>query len=163
LVTLTGALSKGTGVLAAGALAVAVLAGCSSDSDTDTTAPAASASTSAAGGGYGGGGGVATTAPEASAAETGAPPASDPIAAGALTIDDFAFSPANPTFAVGQEVVVTNNDTVAHTWTSEDGGFDTGLIQPGSSASVTLTKAGTFDFVCTPHAAVMTGVVTVTG
>ena len=154
--TLTGALRRSTGLMAAGALTAAVLAGCGSDSDsstpstTGTSAPAPAATTTGGGGGYGSG---SSAAPETSA----------PVAAGALTIDNFAFSPANPTFAVGQEVVVTNNDGVAHTWTSADGGFDTGLIQPGESATVTLTKAGTFDFVCTPHAAVMKGVVTVTG
>lgn len=159
--TLTGALRRSTGLMAAGALTVAVLAGCGSDSDSDTppasgtSAPAPADTTAGSGSSYGSG---ASTAPEAS--DTAA---SDPVKQGTLTIDDFAFSPANPTFAVGQEVLVTNNDAVAHTWTSAEGGFDTGLIQPGQSATVTLAKAGTFDFVCTPHAAAMKGVVTVTG
>nr|MDT0666616.1 plastocyanin/azurin family copper-binding protein [Micromonospora sp. DSM 115978] len=88
-----------------------------------------------------------------------APPA--PIADGRMTIANFAFSPSVVTFRVGQRVVVTNNDSAAHTWTSSGGGFDTGLIQPGGSATVTLTRVGTFGFLCSPHPN-MTGTVTVT-
>jgi plastocyanin len=151
--------------MAAGAVLAVVLAGCGSDSETDagttsttstpstaSTAPSTVAAGSTPSSRYG----------SASAGPTAGGGSGQVTDAGTLTIDNFAFSPANPTFKVGQQVVVTNNDGVAHSWTSATGGFDTGLIQPGGSKTVTLQNAGTFDFVCTPHASFMTGTVTVT-
>jgi plastocyanin len=151
--------------MVAGAVLAVILAGCGSDSETDaaatatatTSTPSTAVSTAAAGptpsSRYGSGASAEPTTDTSSGQVT---------EAGTLTIDNFAFSPANPTFKVGQQVVVTNNDGVAHTWTSAAGGFDTGLVQPGESKTVTLQNAGTFDFVCTPHASFMTGTVTVT-
>jgi plastocyanin len=77
-----------------------------------------------------------------------------------VTIQNFSFSPADTTFSVGQTVTVTNEDSVAHTWTSTEGGWDTGPIQQGQSKTVTLSKAGTFKVFCKPHP-FMTGTITV--
>lgn len=142
---------KGGAAVAAVALAV-VLVGCGSDDeDPATTTPAATT--------------AATTAPAGGATQGSVDPygsgaTTAPAGAATVTIDDFAFDPASPTFKVGQTVTVVNNDSAPHTWTSDDGGFDTGTIQPGQSATVTLEKAGTFDFVCSLHPS-MTGTVTV--
>jgi plastocyanin len=46
--------------------------------------------------------------------------------------------------------------------TSTDGAFDTGMVEPGASASIDFGTAGTFAYVCTPHPW-MKGFVTVTG
>jgi plastocyanin len=78
-----------------------------------------------------------------------------------ITIAGFAFSPANVTVQAGDTVVFVNNDSVAHTATANDGSFDTGTIQPGSSASVTFSSAGTFSYFCQIHPN-MTGSITVT-
>ncbi len=97
-------------------------------------------------------------------------PATPPAGAGGatqartatVTIDNFAFDPADATFRVGQTVTVVNKDSAPHSWTSSAGGFDTGILQPGESGTVTLKKAGTFDVVCTLHPN-MTGTITVQG
>ncbi|WP_232295099.1 cupredoxin domain-containing protein [Parafrankia sp. EUN1f] len=78
-----------------------------------------------------------------------------------MTIENFAFSPKTPTFKVGQTITVVNNDSAPHTWTSEAGGFDTGKLEKGQRATVTLSKAGTFTVICQIHPS-MTGTVTVT-
>jgi plastocyanin len=77
-----------------------------------------------------------------------------------VSIANFAFSPATINVSVGDTVVFVNNDSVAHTATATDGSFDTGTIQPGGSASVTFTSAGTFSYMCSIHPN-MTGTVIV--
>jgi plastocyanin len=153
-----GVARKGGAAVAAVALAV-VLVGCGSDDDepasaaaSATTAPAAAATSGGSVNPYGGDS-AATTAPAGTAPAAGA---------ATVTIDNFAFDPQSSTFKVGQTVTVVNKDSAPHTWTSSDGGFDTGTIQPGKSGTVTLSKAGTFGVVCTIHPN-MTGTVTVQG
>lgn len=78
---------------------------------------------------------------------------------------DYGFSPATFSVAAGSKVVVANDSQVApHTWTADDGSFDSGSIAAGaSSAPITLTKRGTFPFYCKIHgAALMHGTITVT-
>lgn len=62
---------------------------------------------------------------------------------------------------VGTTVEWRNNDPLPHTVTAVGKSFDSGLIQPGKTFRHTFTKAGTFDFFCTPHP-FMKGVVVVT-
>ena len=71
--------------------------------------------------------------------------------AGAVTIDNFKFVPASLT--VSQDTItVTNHDSTAHTTTADDGkSFDTGDIGPGSSATIGLSKPGTYKHHCTIH------------
>ena len=79
----------------------------------------------------------------------------------AITIKNFAFSPASVTVAPGATVTVTNSDSVAHTVTSKSGGFDTGDIQAGQSKTFTApNKAGSYPYICTIHQ-YMTGTLTV--
>lgn len=69
-----------------------------------------------------------------------------------VQIKDFLFNPETIDVAVGTKITFTNEDSAPHTATSDaDGGFDTGTLKQGDSRSVTLTKAGTFDYVCTIH------------
>lgn len=89
------------------------------------------------------------------------------IAAGAtlaadttVTIDDLAFSPPTVTVESGDSVTWVNMDTVAHTATDVDGGFDTQRLDPGDSATVVFDTAGTSTYVCSIHAQ-MTGTVVV--
>ncbi|MBT9254590.1 cupredoxin domain-containing protein [Phycicoccus sp. MAQZ13P-2] len=54
--------------------------------------------------------------------------------------------------APGATVTVTNDDSQAHTVTSDDGGFD---VKVGSGQTVTMTapdSAGRYGFVCSFHA-----------
>ena len=64
--------------------------------------------------------------------------------------NQFYIPPAAETFP-GSQVAWTNNDTVQHTATADDGSFDTGFINPGQKASVTVTNAGTIKYHCSIH------------
>ena len=61
------------------------------------------------------------------------------------------FQPAELTVHPGETVEFKNEDIFAHTVTADDGSFDSGLIQPGSSWKMTVQKAGTIAYHCTPH------------
>jgi len=78
----------------------------------------------------------------------------------AITIEGFAFAPADLTAAVGDTITVTNNDGAPHTLTADDGSFDTGRLNRGESAEITLTAAGSFPYKCAFHPN-MTGTITV--
>ena len=76
---------------------------------------------------------------------------------------DYAFSPARITVTAGTKVTFTNTGTQPHNAAGADaGGWDTGLLDAGKSATVTFNKAGTYNFICTPHP-YMIGQVIVTG
>jgi plastocyanin len=53
--------------------------------------------------------------------------------------------------AAGQAVTWVNAGAQAHTATSAVGGWDTGLVAPGESATLVLDVPGTYSYVCTPH------------
>ncbi|MCU1492587.1 MAG: hypothetical protein JWO62_351 [Acidimicrobiaceae bacterium] len=83
-----------------------------------------------------------------------------------VTIKNFTFAPARFTVAPGERIVVTNDDSVTHTFTATPGAtpvahFTTGNIAPGSSASLTApTAKGAYAFHCAIHP-FMTGTLTV--
>jgi plastocyanin len=81
-------------------------------------------------------------------------------AANSVTIKGFAFKPESITVNVGDTVVWTNEDTVAHSAVATDGSFDTGLLAKGVTGSYKFAKAGTFSYHCAPHPN-MTGTVIV--
>lgn len=83
-------------------------------------------------------------------------------AAGAVTIQNFAFSPKSITVNVGDTVTWTNQDDVEHSATAKGGSFDTGLLGNGKSRSHTFNTAGTFQYICKPHP-FMHGTITVAG
>jgi len=70
---------------------------------------------------------------------------------------DGCFIPSTVTIGVGETVTWENNDTAAHTSTSQDadggpsGVFDSSLIMAGSSFSHTFEEAGTYDYFCMVH------------
>jgi len=68
-----------------------------------------------------------------------------------VSMQNFAFSPAEITIKKGDTVKWTNLDSVAHTVTSDDGEFDSGLLGQNASWSRTFNEAGTFEYHCTPH------------
>jgi plastocyanin len=69
----------------------------------------------------------------------------------AVTIKGFAFSPKTLTVKAGAKVKVTNKDGTTHTFTANKGAFDTGDIDGGSSATVTIKKPGTYAYHCNIH------------
>lgn len=85
------------------------------------------------------------------------------VPAGSLEIrivddDPNGFSPSTLTVEIGQSITFVNAHDDPHTATGA--GFDTGIIQPGQTATVVLDRAGTFPFACQIHP-VMTGAITV--
>jgi plastocyanin len=78
--------------------------------------------------------------------------AATPRAKGAaVTIKGFAFSPKTLTVKAGTKIKVSNKDGTTHTFTANKGAFDTGDIDGGSSATVTVKKPGTYAYHCNIH------------
>lgn len=91
-----------------------------------------------------------------------APSSSTPSAGGGdvkINISDFKFKPDTVTVKAGSSITWVNEDTAPHTATAKDG-FDTGTLKKGESKAVTVSKPGTFSYVCQFHA-FMTGTVVV--
>jgi plastocyanin len=78
----------------------------------------------------------------------------------AVTIENFAYSPASLTVPVGTTVTWTNNEATAHTVTSKTGLFDSEIMNKGDTFSYTFSDRGVFEYYCTIHPT-MNGIVTV--
>jgi plastocyanin len=68
-----------------------------------------------------------------------------------VDISNHAFNPAQLNVAPGTTVTFVNNDTEPHTATADNGLFDTGVLQPGSSFDVFLDGSGTVTYHCELH------------
>lgn len=69
-----------------------------------------------------------------------------------IEIKSFAFSPSSLTIKKGDMVIWTNEDSVAHTVTSDSGSeLSSPLISRGNMYSHTFDTEGTYDYHCTPH------------
>src|SRR5919112_1362309 len=98
--------------------------------------------------------GGAATDPTTVPAETTAPAQSTtPAPNSTMTVDisNHAFNPAQLNVAPGTTVTFVNNDTEPHTATADNGLFDTGVLQPGSSFDVFLDGSGTVTYHCELH------------
>ncbi len=82
-----------------------------------------------------------------------APATAQPGGAGALTVKlvDTTFNPAQLTVKAGTTVTWTNNSTMNHTVTADDGSFSSNTLAPGDQFQVTFTKTGTFRYYCKFH------------
>lgn len=70
----------------------------------------------------------------------------------AVSAKNFAFNPSQITITSGTKVIWTNNDSTAHTITSDDGKFtSSGQIQPGQTYEFTFSTPGTFAYHCSIH------------
>ncbi len=82
-----------------------------------------------------------------------------------VRMEDNFFAPANITVEPGTTVTWVQSGDNAHTTTSYDGLWDSGLLEGGSDAtfSFTFDEPGTYDYFCIPHEEMgMVGSVTVT-
>jgi len=63
------------------------------------------------------------------------------------------FNPSTITIVIGvnNTVVWTNDDSVPHTVTANDGSFSSGNLNPGDSYSFTFTTPGTYSYHCSYH------------
>jgi plastocyanin len=73
-------------------------------------------------------------------------------AAGAVKIDirDFKYVPETVAVRAGSRVTWVNDDMAPHTVTAA-GVFDTGTLQKGDSKALTLSKPGSYAYVCEFH------------
>lgn len=79
----------------------------------------------------------------------------------AITIQNLSFG--DPiSVSAGTTVTVTNQDSTAHTWTADDGTFDSGVLEPGTSFEFIFEEPGDFPFHCEIHGT-MQGSLTVEG
>jgi plastocyanin/uncharacterized membrane protein len=77
--------------------------------------------------------------------------AAEPSANGQVIMKGMRFQPADLAVHPGETIEFKNEDIFAHTVTADDGSFDSGLIQPGSSWKMTVQKSGTIAYHCAPH------------
>jgi plastocyanin len=68
-----------------------------------------------------------------------------------VKIKNFAFSPKTLTVKAGTKIKVQNSDGTTHTFTADQGAFDTGEIGGGKSATVTVKAPGTYQYHCKIH------------
>jgi plastocyanin len=134
--------------LVVGLVAVVALAGCGKISNSYGNANSS-------------GGGAATPMPTMSSSGGAVAPATGTTVA----IQNFSFTPQTLTVKAGTKVTWTNNDTTIHNVTSTSGPaidaattslFSSGSMNGGQSFSYTFTKAGTYYYECTIHAAMAT-------
>ena len=71
-------------------------------------------------------------------------------AQGQMNVDimDFSYQPATISVPVGTTVTWTNQDSVDHTVTSQDGLFDSGIMRKDSVYKYTFNCPGTYQYHC---------------
>jgi plastocyanin len=85
------------------------------------------------------------------------------VKAETIQAEDYRFNPPRITVSTGTKVTFSNSGSEPHNASSSDGGgWDTGFLAHGESATVTFNQPGTYSFSCTPHPS-MIGQVIVTG
>ena len=77
-----------------------------------------------------------------------------------VAIEDFYFEPADAAIQPGDTIMWVNEGNTPHTVTSDDGRFDSEVLNPGESFMLTFPEAGTFSYHCEIHPS-MTGSVSV--
>jgi len=83
---------------------------------------------------------------------TTSPPASSGSASGpSVSMKNISFSPKSLSVKVGQTVTWTNDDSVVHNVTANDGTFKSNNFGSGATFNWKATKAGTFQYTCTIH------------
>jgi plastocyanin len=79
-----------------------------------------------------------------------------------ITISNFEFAPEVLEVKVGDIITVDNKDSAEHTVTAKDKSFDTGRFASGTK-TLTVTKAGRFEYVCDVHPFMTNRVIQVVG
>jgi plastocyanin len=70
----------------------------------------------------------------------------------AVSIQNMSFSPSALTVKTGTKVTWTNNDSVAHTVTSDSGGLlNSSVLAPGESFSFIFTATDSVAYHCSIH------------
>jgi plastocyanin len=80
-----------------------------------------------------------------------------------IVMRDIKFDPENATAQAGQEICWPNEDTIDHNVVAQSGAdFESDLYGQGETFTATVEEAGTVEYVCTIHPA-MVGTIEVTG
>jgi plastocyanin len=77
-------------------------------------------------------------------------PAGSAASAVKIDIRDFKYVPETVAVRAGSRVTWVNDDAAPHTATAA-GVFDTGTLQKGDSKALTLSKPGSYSYVCEFH------------
>ncbi len=149
--------SEPTASPASASATATVAAATSTSTAAPTTAPAVAPTNTPA---------PAPAAPAPTSTPVPPPPAAPAPTTLSVSIVDFAFSPTSLSARVGQTVMVNVRNTGAapHSFTI-DGGIDSGILNPGQSAALSMTpsQAAILRFYCKVHgAATMSGQIAVT-
>lgn len=87
-----------------------------------------------------------------SKADPNNPAGGDPALVHHVSIQAMQFLPATITGLPGSKITWTNNDTVIHTVTSNDGiSFSSGNINPQGTFTFTFNTLGTYAYHCNLH------------
>ena len=87
----------------------------------------------------------------AAAGESATGPTATASHAATERIANFEYHPTPLVVSPGTKVVFSNRSGITHTATENGGGFNTGRIKPGATASVTFKRPGTYVFHCMIH------------
>ena len=68
-----------------------------------------------------------------------------------ISIKNMNFEPANLEVSKGTTITWTNNDSVAHTVTSDNGKFESGQLAAGKTFEFTFNEVGSFSYHCSNH------------
>src|SRR5829696_5273167 len=77
--------------------------------------------------------------------------AQQPSATWSVAIEDFYFEPPDTAVASGDKITWINEGSAPHTVTADDGSFDSGVLNPGDTYTVTFLGSGTVAYYCTIH------------
>src|SRR5260370_16573976 len=68
-----------------------------------------------------------------------------------VKIDNFAFTPATLTVAVGTQVTWTNRDDIPHTVVTDDKTIKSKVLDTDEKFTFTFDKPGTYAYFCSLH------------
>jgi plastocyanin len=63
-----------------------------------------------------------------------------------ITVDEDGYEPAELEVTAGEVVLLVNEGDEPHSFTADDGSFDTGRMQPGDETTVVLAEPTTVHF-----------------
>jgi plastocyanin len=78
-------------------------------------------------------------------------PAAPATAGAEVKIDNFSFTPATLTVAVGTQVTWTNRDDIPHTVVTDDKTIKSKVLDTDEKFSNTFDKPGTYSYFCSIH------------
>lgn len=68
-----------------------------------------------------------------------------------VAMQGVSFAPPTVHIIPGQTVLWVNDSQLAHTVTSDDGLFDSDMVDPGGTFTWTADAAGEYQYFCQPH------------